>query len=156
MYYLYVHSQLCSHNIQNMVGYIIIILSYFLLCAVHLMQCFIYEKMLQGNQKYSQDRSFLTGNEENPALCFQTYTTEHQPQMVPCSVIRASPCIPLPWCRTPCQGDSLRPLVSVIVHQRQMPLNILARWLFRCIAFKIVFYNLHILDLKYSAFNQVS
>jgi hypothetical protein len=46
----------------------IIILSYFLLCAVHLMQGFIYEKMLQGNYKYSQDRSFLTGNEENPAL----------------------------------------------------------------------------------------
>jgi hypothetical protein len=47
LYYLYVHSQLCSHNIQNMVH--IIILSSFLLCAVHLMQGFIYEKMLQGN-----------------------------------------------------------------------------------------------------------
>ncbi len=29
---------------------------------------FDYEKMLQGNYNYSQDRSFLTGNEENPAL----------------------------------------------------------------------------------------
>ncbi len=66
LYYLYVHSQLSSHNIQNMVH--IIILYYFLLCEVHLMQGFIYEKVLQGNQNYSQDRSFLTVNEENPAL----------------------------------------------------------------------------------------
>jgi hypothetical protein len=33
-----------------------------------MMQGFVYEKMLQGNQNYSQERSFLTGNEENPAL----------------------------------------------------------------------------------------
>jgi len=45
-----------------------IILSYFLLCGVHMMQGFVYEKMLQGNQNYSQERSFLTGNEETPVL----------------------------------------------------------------------------------------
>jgi hypothetical protein len=33
-----------------------------------MMQGFVYEKMLLGNYKYSEDRSFLTGNEENPAL----------------------------------------------------------------------------------------
>jgi hypothetical protein len=32
------------------------------------MQGFVYEKMLQANLNYSQDRSFLTENEENPAL----------------------------------------------------------------------------------------
>ncbi len=42
-----------------------IILYYLLLCAVHMLQCFISEKMLQGNCNYSQDRSFLKGNEEN-------------------------------------------------------------------------------------------
>ncbi len=43
--YMYiVHSQLCSHNLQNMVQKII--LSYFLLCAVHFMQGFVSEKML--------------------------------------------------------------------------------------------------------------
>ena len=42
-----IHSQLCSHNLQNMVQ--TIILSYFLLCAVHLTQGFIYEKMLYGS-----------------------------------------------------------------------------------------------------------
>jgi hypothetical protein len=45
-----------------------IILYYLLLCAVHMMQGFVYEKMLYGKYNYSQDRSFLTENEENPAL----------------------------------------------------------------------------------------
>ncbi len=45
-----------------------IILSYYFLYAVHMMQSFVYEKMLWGNYNYSQDRRFLTGNEENPAL----------------------------------------------------------------------------------------
>ncbi len=62
---LYIHN--CVHMIFK-IWYIIIILSYFLLCAVHLMQGFVYEKMLQRNQNYSQGRSFLTGNEENPAI----------------------------------------------------------------------------------------
>jgi hypothetical protein len=33
-----------------------------------MMQGFVYEKMMQGNQNYSQERSFLTENGENPAL----------------------------------------------------------------------------------------
>jgi hypothetical protein len=44
--YLYIHN--CVHIIFK-IWYILIILSYFLLCAVHLMQGFVYEKMLQGN-----------------------------------------------------------------------------------------------------------
>ncbi len=63
--YMYIHS--CVHIIFK-ICYITIIFSYFLLCAVHWMQGFVYEKMLQGNYNYSQDRSFLTENEENPAL----------------------------------------------------------------------------------------
>ncbi len=92
---LYVHSQLCSHNVQN--RYMTIILSYLLLCAVHLMQGFLWEKRLLGNYNCSQDRSFLTGNEENPALVLLMYTTEHQPEMVPCSALWAPPWIPPPW-----------------------------------------------------------
>jgi hypothetical protein len=46
----------------------LIILYYLFLCAVHMMQGFVYEKMLKGNYNYSQDKSFLNGNEENPAL----------------------------------------------------------------------------------------
>ncbi len=63
--YLYIHN--CVHIIFK-IWYITIILSYFLLCAVHQMQGFVSEQMLQGNQNYSQDRRFLPGNEENPAL----------------------------------------------------------------------------------------
>jgi hypothetical protein len=63
--YMYIHN--CVHIIFK-IWYITIILSYFLLCAVHWMQGFVYEKMLQGNYNYSQDKSFLTENEENPAL----------------------------------------------------------------------------------------
>jgi hypothetical protein len=44
---LHVHSQLCSHNLQNIVQ--TIIFSYFLLCAVYLMQGFVHEKLLLGN-----------------------------------------------------------------------------------------------------------
>jgi hypothetical protein len=33
-----------------------------------MMQGSVYEKMLWGNHNYSQDRSFITANEENPAL----------------------------------------------------------------------------------------
>jgi hypothetical protein len=43
--YMYTHN--CVH-IMFKIWYITIILSYFLLCAVHLMQGFVYEKMLQG------------------------------------------------------------------------------------------------------------
>ncbi len=63
--YMYIHN--CVPIIFK-IWYMTIILSYFLLCALHLMQGFVYEKMLQGNLNYSQDRSFLTENEENPAL----------------------------------------------------------------------------------------
>jgi hypothetical protein len=49
------------------IWYMLIILYYLLLCAVHMMQGFIYG-MLKGIYNYSQDRSFLKGNEENPAL----------------------------------------------------------------------------------------
>jgi hypothetical protein len=45
-----------------------IILYYLLLCVIHMKQGFVYEKMLKENYKYSPDRSFLTGNEENRAL----------------------------------------------------------------------------------------
>ncbi len=63
--YMYIYN--CVQIIfKKMVYYNYLVL--FLLCAVHLMLGFIYEKMLQGNYNYSQDRSFLTGNEENPAL----------------------------------------------------------------------------------------
>jgi hypothetical protein len=41
---LYVYYQLRSHNVQNMVH--TIILYYLLLSAVHMMQGFVYEKML--------------------------------------------------------------------------------------------------------------
>jgi hypothetical protein len=44
--YMYIHN--CVHIIFK-IWYITIILSYFLLCAVHLMQGFVYEKMLEGN-----------------------------------------------------------------------------------------------------------
>jgi hypothetical protein len=50
------------------IWYILIILYYLFLCAVHMMQGFVYEKMLKGNYNYSQCSSFLKGNEENPAL----------------------------------------------------------------------------------------
>jgi hypothetical protein len=50
------------------IWYMLIILYFLLLCAVHMMQGFIYGKMLKGHYNYSQDRSFLKGNEENPAL----------------------------------------------------------------------------------------
>ncbi len=63
--YTYFHN--CVHMIFKRWN-ITITLSYFLLCAVHLKQGFVSEKMLKGNQNYFQDRSFLTGNEENPAL----------------------------------------------------------------------------------------
>ncbi len=46
------------------IWYMFIILSYFLLCALHLMQGFAYEKMLIWNYNYSQDRSFLKENEK--------------------------------------------------------------------------------------------
>jgi hypothetical protein len=73
------------------IWYMPIILYYLFICAVHMMQGFVYEKMLKGNYNYSQDRSFLKGNEENPALVISTYTTEHQPEMVPCSALWAPP-----------------------------------------------------------------
>jgi hypothetical protein len=41
--YIYIHN--CVHKIFK-IWYITIIFSYFLLCAVHLMQGFVYEKML--------------------------------------------------------------------------------------------------------------
>jgi hypothetical protein len=63
--YMYIHN--CVH-IRFKIWYITIILSYFLLCAVHFMQGLVSEKRLVGNYNYSQGRSFLTGNEENPAL----------------------------------------------------------------------------------------
>ncbi len=63
--YMYIHN--CVH-IMFKIWYITIILPYLLLCAVHLMQGFVSEKRLLGNYNYSQDRSFLTGNGENPAL----------------------------------------------------------------------------------------
>ncbi len=64
----YMYIQNCVHIIFK-IWYNSIIVSYFLLCAVHfLMQGFVYEKIPQGNQNYSQDRSFFTENEENPAL----------------------------------------------------------------------------------------
>jgi hypothetical protein len=56
------------------VWYLSIILHYLLLCAVHTMQGFVYEKMLQGDYNYCQDRSFLKGNEENPALVLSNVT----------------------------------------------------------------------------------
>jgi hypothetical protein len=62
---MYIHN--CVHIIFK-IWYITIILYYFLLCAVHLIQGFINEKMLSEDYNYSQERSFLTGNEENPAL----------------------------------------------------------------------------------------
>jgi hypothetical protein len=62
---MYIHN--CVH-IMFKIRYMIIILSYLLLCAVHLMLDFVSEKRLLGNYNYSQGRSFLTGNEENPAL----------------------------------------------------------------------------------------
>jgi hypothetical protein len=40
---MYIH--ICVHIIFK-IWYIIIILSYYLLCAVHLMKGFVYEKML--------------------------------------------------------------------------------------------------------------
>jgi hypothetical protein len=55
-------------HIMFKIWYMTIILSYLLLSDVYLMQGFISEKMLLGNYNYSQGRSFLTGNEENPAL----------------------------------------------------------------------------------------
>jgi hypothetical protein len=50
------------------IWYMLIILYYLFLCAVHMMQGFVYEKMLKGNYNYSQGRSILKGNEETPAL----------------------------------------------------------------------------------------
>jgi hypothetical protein len=44
--YMYIHN--CVYTIFK-IWYITISLSYFLLCAVHLMQGFVYEKMLHGN-----------------------------------------------------------------------------------------------------------
>jgi hypothetical protein len=49
------------------IWYMTNILYYLLLCVVHMMQGFVYEKMLKGNYNYSQDRSFLKENEETPA-----------------------------------------------------------------------------------------
>ncbi len=48
--------------------YMTIILSYYFLCVVHMMQSFVYEKRLWGNYNYSPDESFLTGNVEILAL----------------------------------------------------------------------------------------
>jgi hypothetical protein len=50
------------------IWYIAMILYYLLLRAVHIMQGFIFEKILQENYNYYQDRSFLTGIEENPVV----------------------------------------------------------------------------------------
>jgi hypothetical protein len=44
------------------IWHMLIILYYLFLCAVHMMQGFVHEKMLKGNYNYSQDRSFLKGN----------------------------------------------------------------------------------------------
>jgi hypothetical protein len=64
---LYVYLQLSSHNVQNLLHVYYLVLFIFL-HAVNVMQGFVYEKMLKGNYNYSQDRSFLKGNEENTAL----------------------------------------------------------------------------------------
>ncbi len=69
---MYIHN--CFHIIFK-IWYITIIFSYYLLCAVHLMQ-----EMKKSLHKY-----------------FQTYIIEHQPEMVPCSALWASLCIPPPW-----------------------------------------------------------
>ena len=65
---LYVYRQLCTHNGQNKVRDNCLVF-FTLLCCSHMMQGFVYEKMLQGSYNYPQDRRFsLTGNEENPAF----------------------------------------------------------------------------------------
>jgi hypothetical protein len=63
---LYVHSQLCSHNVQNMVHHNYLVLFTSLCCPLD--AGFRLREKLLGNYNYSHGRSFLTGNEENPAL----------------------------------------------------------------------------------------
>jgi hypothetical protein len=65
--FLYMYIKNCVH-IMFKICYMTIILSYYFLYAVHMMQSFVNEKMLWGNYNYSPDESFLTGNEEIPAL----------------------------------------------------------------------------------------
>ncbi len=57
-------SNCVHHNVQNMVYD-----NYLVYFSVLSKWCRVFnEKMLWGNYNYSQDRSLLTGNEENPTL----------------------------------------------------------------------------------------
>jgi hypothetical protein len=86
--YMYIHN--CVH-IMFKIWYMTIILSNLLLCDVNLMQGFIYEKMLLRNYNYSQEQSFLTGNEENPALVLSNVHNRPSARDGPCSALWASP-----------------------------------------------------------------
>jgi hypothetical protein len=46
----------------------------------NMMQGFVYETMLKVNYNYSQGRSFLTGNEENPVLVQRTQQNNISPR----------------------------------------------------------------------------
>ncbi len=87
---LYVHEQLRSHSVQNMVHDIYLVLFTFLSCPHHagfrLWENAVAELELLSGQKFT-----LTGNEERPALVLLNYTKEHQ--IVPRSSLSASPCM---------------------------------------------------------------
>ncbi len=62
---------MCINNFVDIMfntWYVMIILSYLIFCALHMMQSFVYEKMLKVNHNYPQGRGFVTENEENPVL----------------------------------------------------------------------------------------
>ncbi len=66
LYYSYVHSQLCSHNLQNMVHYNYLVLFSTLCCPLDA-GFHLWENAV-GELDHSQDSSFITGNEGHPAL----------------------------------------------------------------------------------------
>jgi hypothetical protein len=62
------------------------------LCCLHVAGFHLRENAVgELKYNYSQDRSFLKGNEENPALVLSNVHNRNQPEMVPCSALRAHP-----------------------------------------------------------------
>ncbi len=91
--YMYIHN--CFQIMFKMRYMAIILCNFFLCCPLDtgfpLRENAVDElKILSGQRFFSQEMKKTLHQQ------FQTYTTEHQPEMVPYSAVRASPCIPPP------------------------------------------------------------
>ncbi len=88
-------SQLCSHNLQNMVHYNYLVWFSTLCCPLDA-GFRLWEKAV-GELKLLSGTTFPNRKWRKP--CISTFS--HQPEMVPCSALWAPPCIPPPWGRSP-------------------------------------------------------